>query len=211
MPDRLDDTERSKDDVRQLLAGARTWTEKLAVAIPVYLGPRRRAVAQLRLRDYDADRRRIRFREKGGKIIWKRVPDELAGLNAAAVADRAIGDPDDFLVPPEGHLQRTTGDRDDRVGVDAHVHALRAAFACFYLERNPDDILGLKELLGHRSLNTTLVYLRRLNKQARMERVRSLSWADAVADNGGGPGIPQIAAKWLESSPVMGAGGFEPP
>jgi site-specific recombinase XerD len=66
-------------------------------------------------------------------------------------------------VPPDGYLQRKDG-RDDRIiwrivkrvaaraGVEAHAHALRSAFAVYYLEQNPDDVVGLKELLGHRSV-----------------------------------------------------------
>jgi integrase len=91
-------------------------------------------VSQLRLRDYDTVRARIRFREKGGKVIWKPVPKELAEMLSAAMADGAIKEPDDYLVPPEGYLQRAGG-RDDRViwrvvkrvadraGVDVTVHA----------------------------------------------------------------------------------------
>lgn len=211
-------------EVPRLLDVARPGSERNAVAIASYLGPRRHAIAVLRARDYDQETRTMRFREKGSKTIEKPVPDELGLILDASIARGEIqAAPTDYLVPPEGYLQRTKGDRDDRViwriikrvadraGVDAHVHALRAAFAVFYLERNPDDLLGLKELLGHRSLNTTLLYLRRMNKQAAMQRVRSLSWAGAGAGNSEAPGIPQFAAKWLESSPVMGAGGFEPP
>jgi site-specific recombinase XerD len=86
-----------------------------------------------------------------------------------------------------------------RAKVQAHVHALRAAFAVFYLEQNPDDLLGLKDLLGHRSLNTTLIYLRRRYKQAGLERVRDLSWSSRS---------PQQSLRTFRS---MGAGGFEPP
>lgn len=187
-PEDLDVVTVSSDGVRRLLEASQTWTEKLAIAIPAYLGPRRRAVAVLRLRDYDVDERRIRFREKGGKVIWKPVPDELANLIAAAIADGVITGPDDYLVPPEGPLNRT-GDRDDRVvwrvvkkvadraGVPCTVHALRAAFAVFYLERNPGDTMGLKELLGHRSFTTTEIYLRKLDRNVVMEKVRDLSWA----------------------------------
>lgn len=190
-PDDLDVVSLSTEDVRKLLAAGQTWTERLAIAIPAYIGPRRRAVAQLRLRDYDRDRGRMRFQEKGGKTIWKPVPDELGHLLAAAIADGAIREPDDYLVPPEGYLSKS-GTRDDRViwrvvrrvaaraGVDAHVHALRAAFAVFYLEQHPGDTHGLKELLGHRSYDTTQVYLRKLDKTTAMERVRDLSWNIAV-------------------------------
>lgn len=205
-PDDLDVVTISRDDVRKLLAGGHTWTEKLAVAIPVYIGPRRKAVAQLRLSDYDTGRRRMRFREKGGKTIWKPVPDELANLIGAAIADGAIREPDDYLVPPEGHLSRS-GARDDRViwrvvkrvadrvGVETHVHALRAAFAVYYLERHPGDTHGLKELLGHQSYETTQVYLRKLDTTAAMERVRDLSWADeAEGEDGWGDVLEELTS-----------------
>lgn len=185
--DDLDVVTVSADDVRALLAAGTNWTEKLAIAIPAYLGPRRRAVALLRLRDYDRERERIRFYEKGQKVIWKPVPPPLSSLLNSAIADGAITEPDDYLVPPEGPLVKP-GDRDDRViwrtvnkvalkaGVTAHVHSLRAAFAVFFLEQHPGDIEALKELLGHRSLTTTQVYLRKLNRGSAMERVRDLDW-----------------------------------
>lgn len=106
---------------------------------------------------------------------------------------------EDYLVPPKGYLQRN-GERDDRViwrlvkrvaaraGVDAHVHALRAAFAAYYLLLHPGDVEALKELLGHRSIATTQVYLHKFDKATAMERVRGLSWADVAASvNGSAP------------------------
>jgi integrase len=189
----LDVTTVSTDDVRKLMAAARSWSEKLAVGILVYMGPRRKAVALLRRHDFDAEKGRLRFREKGGKIIWKPVPDELHSLLAAACAAGLYETDDDYLVPPlDGGVLQRAGDRDDRViwdivhtvsdraGVKTHVHALRAAFACFYLEQNDGDILGLQELLGHRSIETTKVYLRKLDKERQMAPVRSLSWGAAI-------------------------------
>jgi integrase len=215
------------DGVRLLLAESRrggSWAECNATHIACYLGPRRKAIAGLRAsRDYDPATGMIRFREKGAKIIWKPAPHELRGVLDASLAAGAIHQPPyDYLVPPEGYLDPRKTVRDDRViwrvikrvadraGVPVHVHALRAAFACFYLEQNPDDLIGLKELLGHRSIQTTLVYLRRLNKQTRMERVRSLSYAVADADDGAAVGFPQRAGIALASSSGVGARGFEP-
>lgn len=207
-------------EVPRLLDAAKPGAELNATAIAAYLGPRRHAIALLRERDYDGQN--IRFREKGAKAIVKPVPDELRRVLDASIARGEIrAAPEDYLVPPEGYLARK-GDRDDRViwrvikrvadraGVHAHVHSLRAAFAVFYLERNPDDLLGLKELLGHRSLNTTLIYLRRLQKQARMERVRSLSWSE-TAGVGGAAWLSQSPPTVLAASGLVGAGGFEPP
>jgi integrase len=62
------------------------------------------------------------------------------------------------------------------VYVRSHAHALRAAFAVRFDEAHPDQLLALKDLLGHARLETTLVYLRRRKKQLAMERVRDLSW-----------------------------------
>jgi integrase len=99
-----------------------------------------------------------------------------------------------------------------RAGVDAHVHALRAAFAAYYLSLHPGDVEALKELLGHRSIATTQVYLRKFDKATAMERVRSLSWDDvAVNGNESATASSQSAAKTFESLGGVGAGGFEPP
>jgi integrase len=257
----LDVTTVSTADVPRLLAAASTDAERLAIAVLAYLGPRRNAVAALRLRDYDRHRGLIRFHEKGRKTIWKPVPDELAEIldgaigrgvydkpevttspaetvksdagtsvrrnrNPALLADTGhlsnSPDPGAYLIPSEGPLARD-GDRDDRViwrlvkkvgdaaGVDVHTHALRAAFATFYLENNPNDIVGLKELMGHRSIQTTMVYLRKLDKATAMQPVRSLSWAAVGADNAVAGRFPQRAGIRFGESSVVGAGGFEPP
>jgi integrase len=223
-PEDLDVVSVDTVGVRRILTVGVTWPEKLAPAVPAYLGPRRRAIASLRLADYDRDRQRMRFKEKGGKTIWKPVPGELARLIQLAEAYGAY-ERYDYIVPPEGSLQRVRPGqlRDDRViwrvirrladraGVDCHVHALRAAFACFYDECNPGDVLALRDLMGHASVRTTELYLRRRDKEAGMERVRSLSWGVASSENVSPSSTSQIAGKAFASSPVVGAGGFEPP
>lgn len=193
------------DDVRKMVAEAKTWTEKLSVCVPAYTGCRRSAAAQLRVSDYNPANRTLRFKEKGGKTIDKPVPAELAEMIEASLTDkRSVGwdptnhhhlgwrdvEPDDYLIPgaPNGGVRRAKT-RDDRVvyfavknvaercGIEAHVHALRAAFAVFYLEQNPGDLEALQPLMGHARLDTTQVYLRRLKRETAMERVRGLSWS----------------------------------
>jgi integrase len=272
-PEDLDVKTLSSREVVLMLEAAETLSEQLCVAVLAYLGPRRRALALLRVKDYDRDGRRLRFHEKGGKTIWKPVPDELAvlldarlneggshakppfygredeGRAKVAGAVLEVAAPrggkaevpalrqDDYLIPPEGPLLRQV--RDDRViwrlvkkvaeraGVDAHPHAIRAAFAVYYLETRGRDIVGLQELMGHESSETTKVYLRKMDKALAMEPVRGLSWGThkmspdpvtfrengAAANTGNGDSVigPQFAGNSYPDSVGVGAGGFEPP
>ena len=70
-----------------------------------------------------------------------------------------------------------------RAGVTAHVHAIRAAFAVRFLESHPGDLEALQPLMGHSRLETTAVYLRRLNRVQAMERVRDLTWRSVFPPN----------------------------
>jgi len=60
-----------------------------------------------------------------------------------------------------------------KVGIKLSPHALRHAFAYNYLEQNPNDIVGLRDLLGHRDLNTTAIYTRHSldTLQERVEKI----------------------------------------
>jgi integrase/recombinase XerD len=230
----LDVTTVSTQDAQRLMLHAQTWPEKLTLGVLLYAGPRRKAAAGLRLNDYDRARGRLRFREKGGKVIWKPVPADLDQLIEAAIAAGAIEagraflpaafrTDSPYLIPPRGPLQRRQ--REDRqlwdivkdvagrAGVEAHVHALRAAFAVYYLETttDPRGLIGLQELLGHKSSETTRTYLRKLDRAKAMEPVRELSWGVAMTGETDVLGTPQRADERLAESPLVGAGGFEPP
>jgi hypothetical protein len=86
------------------------------------------------------------------------------------------------------------------------VRGSEASFAVLRAARNLETHLGqvedLKQLTGHRRLETTLVHLRRRRRRRSMETVRDLDW-----DNSG---IPQNAPKLLESLPLTEKEGFEP-
>ena len=102
-------------------------------------------------------------------------------------AFRSDTGPEAYVIPNRRQTHRR-GDRDDKIiyqtvrrvarraGVRSHVHALRAAYAVRYLESHVGDLEALKLLLGHARMETTEVYLRRLNRDLAMERVRDLSW-----------------------------------
>jgi site-specific recombinase XerC len=193
LPDRIDNdnvkTISTQDALKLLEAANRhpKWNRRLAVNLILFLGPRRGATNQLRLRDYDQDERTITFKEKGSKTIRKPVPDALALVLDAAIAAGEYQTQDDYLVPGDAE-QRRSGDRDpriilrlvkevaDEVGVDCHAHALRAAFATAFLESKPGELVALQKLLGHSRVETTMIYLRRLNRRQAMETVRDFAW-----------------------------------
>ena len=57
-----------------------------------------------------------------------------------------------------------------------NVHAFRAAFAVQFLETHVGGLEALQALMGHKRIETTQVYLRRLDREKAMDRVRDLSW-----------------------------------
>jgi integrase/recombinase XerD len=179
----------SDDEVTRMFSACEDWQELLTIAVLAYLGPRRRAAARVRQRDVDLKRGTMRFQEKGGKVVVKPMPDELVAILRAAweSSEVAVG-PDEYVIPNRRPASVRRSERSPKViwetvrrvagraNVRSHAHALRAAFAVRFDEAHPDQLLALKDLLGHARLETTLVYLRRRKKQLAMERVRDLSW-----------------------------------
>lgn len=180
----------SADDVKALLNAAERggrWDELLTIYCLAYLGPRRKALASARIGDYNLNAQKLTFREKGGKVIHKPVPDRLAQLIETAILCGVYRQIEDYLIPARS-TQRRPGDRDDRIiwhivrnvaksaRVTTHVHALRAAFAAHFLTEKPGELIALQKLMGHARIDTTMVYLRRLDRDQAMETVRDLAW-----------------------------------
>lgn len=177
----------STADVVRLLAECQTWQETLTLYVLAFTGARRHAVSELRWRDVDMERGTLAFFEKGRKRALKPIADELRGVLEDYLATHSPA-PDDFVIPnkrPTGKATRsdrivysTVKDVARRAGVTTHVHSLRAAFAVAFLERNPERLMDLKELMGHSSVATTdKSYLGEYNKQQAMKSVLDLSFA----------------------------------
>jgi integrase len=191
-PEDLDVVTVSTQDVMRMIDACEDWQELLCVTTAAYLGPRRAALSRARRRDVDLDRGVVRFREKGGKVTLKPIPDEYLAILRAAEENGVWTGPEDYLIPNRRPASVRRSERSDKIiwntikrvaaraGVRAHVHALRAAFAVQFDEAHPDRIHALKELMGHARLETTLIYLRRKNRAKDMEAVRDLSWGSSV-------------------------------
>ena len=175
-------------DVAKLIFACRDWQELLCVGAAGYLARRRSALARARRADADLDGGLIRFVDKGGKVIEQPIPDEFLAVLREAEQHGVWEGPDDYLIP---NRRKATTNRKrrsskivyetvqkvaERAGVKTHVHALRAAFAVEFLESHPGQLESLKELMGHDRIETTMVYLRRMNRAKAMESVRDLSF-----------------------------------
>lgn len=189
-PEDLDVVRLGLGDVRKLIRACETTQELLCITTAVYLGARRAALARVRRGDVDLVRGTVRFLEKGGKVVTKPLPLEYLRLLLAADRDGLWRSGADYLIPNRRPNAVRRAERSDKViwntvrivaaraGVRSHVHALRAAFAEGFDEQHPDQVIALKELMGHARLEQTLVYLTRKRKAQKMELVRDLTWGD---------------------------------
>jgi integrase len=187
-PEDLDVVSVSAEDVLKMLDACADWQEFLCVTTAAYVGGRRAALARGRRRDVDLVHGTVRLIEKGGKVATKPLADEYLAILVAAERDGVWNSADAYLIPNRRPASVRRVERSDKViwegvkrvaaraGVRCHVHALRAAFAVQFDEAHPDQVIALKELMGHTRIETTLVYLRRKNKAKAMESVRDLSW-----------------------------------
>lgn len=163
----------SKQEVWQMLWGCKLLKHKILIGILYGCGLRCMEVRNLRLCDLDFDRKQLKVVQgKGKKDRYLPLSEHLIrGLKKYIEAEK----PEDYLFgEPRGG--RAGGDFDSRYsqrGVqwavkqasktanilkDVSVHTLRHSFATHLLEDGM-DILSIKNLLGHESIDTTLVYL----------------------------------------------------
>jgi integrase len=176
------------EEVAKLLEVCEDWQELLCISTAAYLGARRAALARVRRSDVDLTKGTIRFLEKGSKVAVKPMPNEYLAILRAAEADGVWSAPEDYLIPNRRPASVRRGERSDKIvwetvkrvarraGVRTHVHALRAAFAVAFDAAHPDQVIALKELMGHTRLETTLIYLRRKDRAKAMELNRDLSF-----------------------------------
>jgi integrase len=133
-------------DVERLYGACQEWDEILCLGLLTYLGPRRNAAARARRGDVDLEHGTLRLHEKGGKVIVKPLPDELVEIIRAAEEAGIWTTPRDS----NHRAPRRDGERSNkvvytivkriaaRIGVEAHPHALRAAFAVRFDEQTSD-------------------------------------------------------------------------
>lgn len=220
-------------DVLAMFGAVRDAQEFLCLATPAFLGARRRALSRLRRGDVDLVAGTVRFHEKGQKVIVKPLPYQYQEILLALDEDGLWAGPEAYLIPSRRPAAVRRVERSDKViwetvkrvaeraGVSCHVHALRAAFAVAFDEAHPGELYALKELMGHSRIETTLVYLRRKDREKSMQLNRDLTWGlpeRPMADNPGhrtgtrdrNPDGRSESLSVLSSDALKAHTGFEP-
>jgi integrase/recombinase XerD len=156
----------SPDEVRLLLCGVHNIKHQLLLMTIYSAGLRINEATHLQLTDIDSKRMTIRVRQgKGNKdrytLLSRVLLDEL---RLYWQRDK----PSPWLFPGERvnkpihdtSIQKAFQQARKRSGIrkQVTVHTLRHSFATHLLEQGV-DLFTIKELLGHKSIRTTLIYL----------------------------------------------------
>jgi site-specific recombinase XerD len=173
----------SADEVQRLLACVQFLKARLVLTTAYAAGLRISEATHLKVAHLDSSRMMIRVQQgKGAKDRYvplsRRLLEELR-------AYWRLERPADWLFPGcrnrrepihPGSVQQACQRAAEAAGINKHVtpHTLRHSFATHLLEAGV-DLPAIQRLLGHRSVQTTMIYLH--VKQTRLQAITSpLDW-----------------------------------
>jgi site-specific recombinase XerD len=155
----------SIEEVRHVLSLIRNEVYRTALQLIYSLGLRLNEGVHLTRADIDLERRQVRVRNgKGAKDRYVPLPEATRALLCVFLGQHAA---EQWLFPGRvtgrtidaSNLQRAfrAAVRESGIAKHASVHTLRHSYATHLLESGI-DVRTIQELLGHESLNTTMVY-----------------------------------------------------
>jgi integrase/recombinase XerC len=153
--------------VRKMATACEHPRDRAALLLLGTLAIRRRGLLNLRIRDYDAERRRVYVRDKGDKERWMKLPEVTARAIEAWLAlhpDRdnvdapiICGLKDGRALTPQAvnYIVEQAG---KRVGVRAWPHGVRHSVASKFA-KDKRDVRDIMQLLGHSDVRNTMRYI----------------------------------------------------
>ena len=158
----------SEEQLRQLLAAARSARDKAILGLFIDTGIRITELASLRTQDVNLDRGRIKVQGKGAKerfvffgnrcrrLLWRYINTGRPNVSSDRLFINNHGQP----LKARGILEmmRRCGKRAGINGVRCSPHTLRHTFARNFL-LNGGDLLTLQRILGHSSLEVVKLYV----------------------------------------------------
>ncbi|HBS12468.1 MAG TPA: hypothetical protein DEO36_07990 [Flavobacteriaceae bacterium] len=177
----------SKEEVRQMLKSPKLLKHRLILGMLYGCGLRRFELLNVELKDLDFNRKMLHIVQgKGRKDRYVPLPDILIrGLKTYIASERPVkwlfnGRPDKEGKPTpysENGIQWVIREARKNTGQlkEITAHIFRHSYATHLLEDGL-DIMSIKDLLGHASIATTMVYLH----VARLEKHRFFSPLDTL-------------------------------
>jgi len=172
----------TEEEAERLFKAACPYLKPI-LKVAYHTGMRKGEIFKMKWKDIDWRRREIRIPEsKGGRERRVPINAELYGLlfelhSKNGVSEYVFTNPK--TARPFVDIKRSFKTACKKAGIeDFHFHDLRHTFASG-LVRKGEDLVVVKELLGHRSLMTTQRYLHALDKEKRkaVEKLVSKSQA----------------------------------
>lgn len=180
----------SKEEVWAMLQNAKLFKHRILIGLLYGCGLRCMEVRSVRLQDLDFDRKQLKVVQgKGSKDRYVPLSEHLIrGLKTYIEVEK----PKEYLFNGQP-IERAGGDFDSRysqrgvqwaikqaakaagIKKEVCVHTLRHSYATHLLEDGM-DIMSLKDLLGHQSIETTMEYL----QIAQLESQRIFSPLDTL-------------------------------
>jgi integrase len=169
----------SDDELRRLLA-AGDHVERVVIMVLLGSGMRLGELGRLTWADIHGDE--LLLHGKGGKE--RRVAPGRVALAALGSLPRTGEAVLPFKV---SNLKRRLKILSERTGIHFHAHVLRHTFADRFIQAG-GTVEELSHILGHSNLNTTMIYIRRHQRDRALRAQRRLNPCDALLggnDSGG--------------------------
>jgi integrase/recombinase XerD len=174
----------SKQEVWRMLTTAKLLKHRLLIGLIYGCGLRCMEVRNIRLKDIQLDRRQLHIvQSKGNKDRYVPLSEHLIrGIQKYIASEQ----PKDFLFygqtgAADNYSQRgvqwvvTSIAKQAGITKEVHTHTLRHCYATHLLE-DGINIVTLKDLLGHQSIETTMEYLH----VCQLENLKSFSPLDTL-------------------------------
>ena len=151
----------------------------------LFCGLRKGELLQLQIRDLDIEKRILTIRAEASKTQKSRdiplqsntlmvIKEYLQARRGYTTPFLIVSSKCDVALTPEG-LNHIVDALANRSGIQFHLHQLRHTFAVNFL-LTTNNIVKLKQLLGHQSIMTTMIYLRCLPVSEMREDIENMQF-----------------------------------
>ncbi len=156
----------SKEQIKQLISGITNLKHRMVISLFYGTGMRMNEMVNLKIADLDSKAFQVKVIGKGPKERFTLLPKQLLGdlrkyyLQHKPVTYLFEGQTKGKSMHPRS-IQHFVEKNIKQIGLggkDYSAHTLRHSFATHLLDAGT-DIHTIKELLGHSSLSTTMIYL----------------------------------------------------